>query len=163
MASEKRSVSCCGIHYPLARQFFTPARSCGLARLSWGCFPQEATLGALWLPQAARTCLRSGRGGVLGCSSPSSHTAGLLPQTLNSVILATAAPVPSSAHFQPDFPRSAKHMQSCCISLSSAHSPATSDTTNRFQADVTEQQRSWKQSESINLMGTDYQTEERHY
>lgn len=51
-------------------------------------------------------------------------------------------------------------MQSCCISLSSAHSPATSDTANRFQADVTEQQRSWRQPESINFMGTDYQTEE---
>lgn len=33
MASEKCSVSCCGIHYPLAGQFFTPARSSGLARL----------------------------------------------------------------------------------------------------------------------------------
>lgn len=36
MAREKRSVSCCGIHYPLARQFFTAAGSSGPARSSSG-------------------------------------------------------------------------------------------------------------------------------
>lgn len=120
--------------------------------LHGGCFPQEAT---------ARTCPRLGQSPR--SSSPSSHTTGLLSQTQHSVIRGTAAPVLRSVHFQPDFPRIAKQRQSCCISLSSAHSPATSDTANRFQAGVTKQQRSWRQSESINFMGTDYQTEERHY
>lgn len=45
MASEQRSVSCCGIHYPLARQFFTAAGSSGLARLlSSGAVPTGAVL-----------------------------------------------------------------------------------------------------------------------
>lgn len=87
-------------------------------------------------------------------SSPSSQHPRIASQTRCPVTPAAAPPSPH--HFQPGFPRSARHRQSCCIS--SAHSPATSDTANRFQADVTEQQRSWRQSESINFMGTDYQT-----
>lgn len=144
MASEKRFVSCCGIHYPLARQFFTPARSSGLARL--------LSAGSHKGPGSARTCPRSGRSAR--SSSPSSQHPRIASQTRCPVTPAAAPPSPH--HFQPGFPRSARHRQSCCIS--SAHSPATSDTANRFQADVTEQQRSWRQSESINFMGTDYQT-----
>lgn len=155
MASEKRSVSCCGIHYPLARQFLTAARSSGLARSSSaGAVSQRGQPWLSLLAPGSRTC------SVLITFLPHSPIA--LPST-NPVIRGTAAPVPGSAHSQPDFPRSTGHMRSCCIRLSSAHSPATPDTANRFRADVTEQRRSWRQSESINFMGTDYQTEERHY
>lgn len=149
-----------------------------------GRFPQEATLCAparhpRQLERACRARSMAARARRLGAEQFFSwvvseliaflpHNQLAFPNSQFGDLSHHCPPIPicrkqSWAHFQPDFLRSAKHMQSCHISLSSAHSPATSDTANRFQPDLTERQRSLRQSESINFMGTDCQTEERHY
>lgn len=128
MASEKCSVSCCGIHYPLARQFFTPARSSGLAHLSssgavFHKRPRSAlvlvTSGSLNLPEEppAPACARWARQFFSWVVSELitflPHNQLAFPNSQFGDLRHSCPPSarPRSAHFQTNFLRCAKHMQ----------------------------------------------------